>query len=114
MTQPRQISTRIIEQRRETRTSPTRSNPRLRAIARSYSDRGYDPVDAVRRAVEDLFPVLPGQTLVFPGLGAWAMGEDRLSHKISNNLRSLRAIPGKMSGEEPYSEDDEEEPVLKL
>lgn len=114
MNEPRQRSTRIIEQRRAARTSPTRSNPRLRAIARSYSDRGYDPVDAVRRAVEDLFPVLPGQTLVFPGLGAWAMGEDRLSHKISNNLRSLRAIPGKMSGEEPYSEDDEEEPVLKL
>lgn len=113
MSKKRQYTTREIDQGREERGSPMRSNPKLRSLASDYHKQGYDPVDSVRRAVEDLFPVLPGQTLEFPGVGVWKMGEERLSHKISGNLRSLRAVPGRMSGKDvPYSEEDEEESLL--
>ncbi len=90
-----------------------RSNPKLRSLASHYHDQGHDPVDSVRLALEDLFPVSPGQRLEYPGVGVWKMGEDRLSHKISDNLRSLRAVPGKMSGKDvPDSEEDDEESLL--
>ena len=58
-------------------------------------------------ALEDLFPTLPGESLVYPGVGNWTMGEERLSHKISDNLRSRRAMPGQMAGKIPNSDEDE-------
>jgi len=113
MSRKRKYTKREIDRVRKERRSPMRSNPKLSSLASDYHKQGYDPVDSVRRAVEDLFPVLPGQTLVFPGVGVWKMGEERLSHKISDNLRSLRAVPGRMSGKDvPYSEEDEEESLL--
>ena len=58
-------------------------------------------------AMEDMFPTLPGESLVYPGVGNWTMGEERLSHKISDNLRSRRAVPGQMAGKIPNSDEDE-------
>ena len=83
-----------------------RSNPQLRALAQMYHNRGYDPVDSVRLAVEILFPTSPGESLQFPGVGTWTMGKERLSHTISGNLRSRRAVPGQMVGK--ISNSDEE------
>lgn len=83
-----------------------RSNPQLRALAQNYNDQGFDPVDSVRRALEDLFPTLPGESLTYPGVGTWKMGEERLSFTISDNLRSRRAVPGQMAGKISNSDED--------
>lgn len=84
-----------------------RSNPQLRALAQMYNNRGHDPVDSVRLAVEVLFPTSPGESLTYPGVGTWKMGEERLSFTISDNLRSRRAVPGRMAGAIPNSDEDE-------
>lgn len=84
-----------------------RSNPQLRARAQEYNDQGFDTVDSVRRALEDMFPTSPGESLTYPGVGTWKMGEERLSFTISDNLRSRRAVPGRMAGAIPNSDEDE-------
>lgn len=92
---------------RRSRKGAYRRNPDLRRLANFYSDRGYEAVDAVRRAIEDLFPTSPGDRLEFPGLGVWSMGPERLSHRISDNLRCLRSQPGAWSGDAPNSPEAE-------
>ena len=108
MSNRRTYSAEAIGKARAERKGSYRGNPDLRSLAKIYSARGHDPVDAVRRAVEDLFPTRPGDQLEFPGLGVWKMGKERLSHRISDNLRSLRAEPGVWSGDRPHSLEGEE------
>lgn len=99
MTRKRTYSTEALAKARSQRRGSYRNNPDLRRLANRYVSRGFDPVDAVRRAIEDLFPTKPGDKLEYPGVGAWKMGEERLSHRISDNLRSLRAEPGVWAGD---------------
>lgn len=109
----RTYSSEALGAHRAQRRGSYRNNPEIRRLANLYVSRGYEAVDAVRRAIEDLFPTRPGERLDFPGIGAWVMGEERLSHRVSDNLRSLRADPGIWAGESSYSpEKDEEEAVL--
>ena len=89
-----------------------RGNPELRFLANTYVKRGYEAVDAVRRAIEDLFPRNHGERLEYPGVGVWSMGEERLAHRIPDNLRALRTTPGVWAGAVPYREEDEEEEVF--
>ena len=63
----------------------------------------------MRRPVEDPYPAPTpttfGEELDFPGLDAWKTGEEPLSRRISNTLRS---DPGNRAGQTPFSPDGEE------
>lgn len=108
MTRKRTYSPEALAKLRAQRKGPYRSNPDLSRLTDLYVSRGYEAIDAVRRAIEDLFPTKPGDKLEFPGVGVWKMGEERLTHRISDNLRSLRSEPGTWAGEAPPSPEDEE------
>ena len=63
---------------RALRTRAYRHDAEMRASSNKYTKRGYAPLDAVSRSIEDLFPTSPDQVLVWEGISIWKMTEGRL------------------------------------